>query len=304
MDGASMSPLLQMFPRIIGIDFSGAVDAGRKIWVTDAVLKGDALHVRTCRPGSMLRRGAGKRLLARDPAHIALRRFLDRVGDAVVGCDFPFSLGRAFIPYDDWETFAATFARDFPSAQDMHVYTSVLGTDLYARGERVTRQTDRDARTPFSPHNLRLFRQTYHGIRDILAPLALNGRARVLPMQPYESGMTTLIEICPASLLQSARLYRPYKGRGAQERKQRKAILAYFSDPARGLHLGRLTRTVRQRAIHDAEGDALDSLLAAYSAALALVTGELYHQPQGDEAIEGRVYGYDVRAGTAILTAA
>ena len=32
-------------PALLGLDFSGAVNAGRKIWLTDGQVAGDALHV-------------------------------------------------------------------------------------------------------------------------------------------------------------------------------------------------------------------------------------------------------------------
>ena len=35
--------------RILGLDFSGAVNAGRKIWLTGGQVAGDALHVTQCR---------------------------------------------------------------------------------------------------------------------------------------------------------------------------------------------------------------------------------------------------------------
>jgi hypothetical protein len=275
--------------RIMGIDFSGAIDAGRKIWIADGDLHGDQLTIRRCRSAAQLRASS----VFREPATAALLRTIRRAHGAVIGCDFPFGLARSLVRHTRWEDFAAHFARDFPTPQDLRSFADVMATDVYARGGRVSRATDRQAQTPFAPHNLRIFRQTYYGIRDLLAPLAAQGTA-VLPFTAYTPGETALMEICPASLLKSAGLYLPYKGRGEAERAQRAAIIAYFSDPARGLHLAPLSRTVRARVVGDREGDAIDSVLAAYSAALALTAGEVWHTPTADEAVEARVYGWRV----------
>ena len=41
--------------RILGLDFSGAVNAGRKIWLTSGQVAGDALHVTRFRNSGICR---------------------------------------------------------------------------------------------------------------------------------------------------------------------------------------------------------------------------------------------------------
>ncbi len=42
-------------PALLGLDFSGAVNAGRKIWLTGGQVAGDALHVTQLRDRGICR---------------------------------------------------------------------------------------------------------------------------------------------------------------------------------------------------------------------------------------------------------
>ena len=64
---------------------------------------------------------------------------------------------------------------------------------------------------------LRLYRQTYFGIRDVLYPLARDQQVCVLPMQSVLPDRAWILKICPASTLKRENLYlRRYK-RGTDE---------------------------------------------------------------------------------------
>ena len=76
-----------------------------------------------------------------------------------------------------------------------------------AGNNELKRKTDEETSTPFSPYNLRMFRQTYFGIKDILAPLVIDKIACVLPMQQPEQYKPWIIEICPASTLKNLNPY-------------------------------------------------------------------------------------------------
>ena len=43
--------------RIYGVDFSGAKDAGKKIWIAEGVVKGDSLLIEDCFRARDLRKG-------------------------------------------------------------------------------------------------------------------------------------------------------------------------------------------------------------------------------------------------------
>jgi hypothetical protein len=254
--------------RIYGVDFSGARDAGRKIWLCSAHIDGDHLRIDALHRAADLF-GA----VERDFIYPTLVDYIAAAGESVWGMDFPFSLAQTQMRHATWTALAAQFAHDYPTPDDLY-------HDGKGHGRRLT---DVHAKTPFDPANLRIYRQTYFGIRDLLAPLALSGRARVLPMQVYEPSQPNLIEVCPASTLKRLDLYRPYKGRGAAFRSTRAQLLSALRERAVVW-----AETAEAAALDNAEGDALDALIAAYAAWKAL---PLLNQPPSDsEALEGRVY--------------
>ena len=119
----------------------------------------------------------------------------------------------------------------------------------------------------FSPYNLRLYRQTFFGISLILNPLVIGDHARILPMQERVTGKPVALEICPASTLKAFGLYGPYKGRSKVHRMARQSILNRLPN-SRPFAIK--NEYVREKAIGDAGGDALDSIIAATAAFHAL----------------------------------
>lgn len=256
---------------VLGVDFSGARDAGRKIWIAAGYAAGRTVTIHRLTRAADLLGG----VTAREPALAALRVYLAaQPPGTIIGCDFPFSLARAAIPYPTWDAFAAHFAADYPTPDR-----------LFAAGRTLTavRVTDRVAKTPFAPHNLRLYRQTYYGIRDLLHPLAAADRARIVPMQPYDPAYPTLIEICPASTLKRLSLYTAYKGRARDYEQARRFLLADLAD-----HGLIVPDALAETAVANADGDALDALIAALAAGHALPALTEYNDAQ--TRLEGRVY--------------
>ena len=154
------------------------------------------------------------------------------------------------------------------------------------------RETDRNAKTPFSPLNLRLFRQTFHGLRDVILPLVENG-ALALPFDELPSDeMETeteklwLLEICPASLLKKQKLYLSYKGRSTLQRENREAILQQTKERTRL----KMSEEISQCIFEDTEGDALDAVLAAVCVFRALQNPANFRSQSERQKFEGRVY--------------
>lgn len=193
----------------------------------------------------------------------------------LVGMDFPFTLPLPFMREQDYVTFVTWFFGVYPTPE-------MLRDTVRDR----KRRTDIETRTPFAPTNLRLYRQTYYGIRDVLAPLVSKGIAVALPMQSAISGIPWLVEICPASSLKAARYYLPYKGTTNAHHNARLALLSWLETKQR-VHL---PPDIRQAAADNTGGDALDSLLAAAIAARLLFEGSLLTAPAGD--IHYRREGY------------
>lgn len=264
------------FGRIVGLDFSGARDAGRRIWVTIAEAEADHLRVKTCQPAMALPGAAADR----DKVLAALRAFLAEQ-NAAVGIDAPFTLPACMMGTGSYRDFLRQFASRFSAAEDFRA-------DCQARvgGKEIKRRCDRAAQTPFSPYNLRLYRQTFSVLRDVLAPLVLMHGARVVPISDVASARMVLLETCPASWLKRCALYAPYKGNSDDRYAQREAILAALSGDER-LMFDKAADC--ERILADAGGDALDSVIAA---AIVARAGR-GHGPPADwdgPTIEGWVY--------------
>ncbi len=280
-------------PRAIyGVDFSGAQDAGRKLWVAAGHADGDRLRIDSCLQATELTGGGTKR----EQAHAALLRFILSSSVSAFGLDFPFSLSYRVIAPSTWETFVLEFSNHYPTPDAFQTAMKFIGKEAVGLSAVTVghetilrRQTDIDAKTPFAPHNERLFRQTYYGIRDLLSPLVRYGRARILPMQEPVVGVPWLIEICPASTLKLGRLgplYQTYKASEAGARNHRASVLAALEDQGVRFNQPR----VRSKVLADDHGDALDSVLGAYATWRALQEPTSLIPRDAQERIEGRVY--------------
>jgi hypothetical protein len=265
-------PMSALGRRIFGLDFSGAVDAGRRAWLAEGSPSGDGLEILSCRPVSALPGGA----IDRATALAALRGFIAGSPDVIIGCDFPFSLPRAHIEAASWPEFIDGFRHADALAFYEHCRRA-------SGGKEPKRATDVESKTPWCAFNIRLYRQSYHGMAELLRPLVVEGKALVLPMQMPAAGLPWLIETCPASALRHFGWRGSYKGAGLAD--QRRRILG-------GLTEARLLRPLRpslqKRVIDDSGGDALDSMIAAMATSQALA--DIAAGRGVGDVLEGRVY--------------
>jgi len=267
--------------RFFGVDFSGATGAGNLIWLAEARPgPGGTVELLTCRPASALPGSAADR----SQCLASLVEFIAAEPDAAFGCDFPFSMPLPLGGGMPWIAYLEHFARRFADADSFRASCQSV-----VEGE-LRRATDREARVPFCAYNIRLYRQTYHGIAGLLAPLAIAGRAAVLPMQSAVPGRPLLLEICPASFLRRLGLYGrfgPYKGAAPSCHAARERLLDAVIDagllapPAAGL---------RRTLLDNRGGDALDSAFAAIACHRALQEPGFDRPRTPEEAFEGRVY--------------
>ncbi len=243
-----------MQDRVYGVDFSGAKQAGNKIWIAQAVPYRRGIVVEACAPAPEFL-GCSP---ARDEALAALRAFIGGSESAAFGCDFPFSLPRELIGAESWAEFVAEFPGRFATESEFRERCLATAVDLAGRKE-LRRRTDVEAKAPFSAYNLRIFRQTYYGITELLRPLVAGNLVNVPPLHYSDDDAPWIMEVCPASTLKASGLYGAYKdARGSVEAREN--ILLALKDS------GRVTFSdgdVRQRVIADAQGDALDSVIAA-----------------------------------------
>jgi len=275
-----MRPHVIARPRTVhGVDFSGAVDAGRRIWIASGVVEGSTLRVEACRRAEGLP-GSGR---DRDPCLAALQKFVVEQHASAVGLDFPFGLPRALVKARSWEEFVRSFPGRYASPDKFRAACRHASD-----GVELRRVTDRESRTPFSPYNLRLYRQTYFGILELLHPLVRDRRACVLPMQKPLPDRPWVLEVCPASVLKRAGLYVPYKGGGEARRAARTRILRRLEETT---PLSIPSSALRLEVANDSGGDALDSIVAAGATARALSNpASLTAQQDSIYALEGYVY--------------
>jgi hypothetical protein len=244
-----------------GVDFSGAVNAGKKIWIARGEIRGGVLHIESCQPAKEIS-GFG---IHRDDCMKGLCDFVAGQRESVIGLDFPFGLPQTVVQEKTWEEFLAAFPTRYPDAESFR-----NGCHLAAGGSELKRLTDKECQNPFSPYNLKLYRQTYYGIRDFLGPIVAKGLACVPPIQKLVPGKPWVLEICPAATLKREKLYITYKGKGEALREIRCAILEYIES----LGFVRVAAPgIWERIAGDRDGDGLDSIIAAMAAFRAVRDG-------------------------------
>jgi hypothetical protein len=262
--------------RILGIDFSGASDAGRKIWIAEGREPGDTFHLADLLPAAELPGGD----TAPAGAIAALARHIVAVPNTIAGCDFPFSIPRSLIAEPSWERFVTAFPTRFADPDTFRDWAF-----RKAGMRELRRRTDRDEKTPFNSYNLRIHRQTWWGIVALLAPFVVSGAAVIRPYQPMpRRPKPIVIEACPACAMKSIGFYPPYKGRETAHRAARAAVLRKLIGDG---YLARPSRAIVARILDNAGGDALDAVIAAIVTARA----DLRRKAEGDDAFEGMIYG-------------
>ncbi len=270
---------LEGIERVHGIDFSGDRSAGKRSWVASGDLGGTSLKVDACRDATELPGSAA----ARETFLEALNAWITEQPGAAIGLDFPFSLPEAVIEEDSWEAFVRGFAKRFPDEDEFR-----FTCQRVSPGRELKRATDEAHKAPLSPYNLRLYKQTYHGIANVLAPLIEADAVRVAPFQEPDPDKPLLVEVCPAASMIARGHKTSYKGTTQEHRAARTRILkALQSDGTLSIRAqGVLTSVLR-----DSGGDALDAVIAAYAATQAVSDHDrLYPDSFDGPAIEGNIY--------------
>lgn len=263
--------------QVYGIDFSGAAQAGKKIWMAHGVIEGEALSIEACYRGADLPGSS----VGRYRCLAALRDFISGAAASVFGLDFPFGLPAQLLKESRWEDWVLSFADRYTSPQAFRQECQAS-----AGGKELKRVTDKESRAPFSPYNIRLYRQTYFGIGDVLAPLVREGLACIVPMQPAVPRRPWVMEICPASTLKRAGLNGPYKGNRKEHYAARVRIL---DELERSVPLS-IPALLRLTILDDREGDALDSVVAAVAVWRTLSSESLTVGDNAAYTLEGYIY--------------
>lgn len=258
---------------ILGVDFSGAADAGRSVWVTEARDTPDGLAVEDCYCA------ADEWGRDRESAHAGLvARVRDGDDVAVAGFDFPFSLPQSLLDEHcggSWTGLVEWLTGDGPGDPD--AFTSACRSSARAHTGDGTASLRRETdmrRGALCPYDTRVKYQTFHGIRNVLAPLAGTDGVGVVPMGT--DARTRVVEVYPAATFGWLGLYREgYKG-DARDRR----VTNVDGIEACSVDLGGF------RGTYESDHDALDSLAAAVSAGRANANDQPRHGPRA----EGHIY--------------
>lgn len=254
-----------------GVDFSGADSGGsHKIRVATRVTRGTSPHSRASAPaGARARDGRARDGAPRPQAGETTVERMDRRGlleriraSAADGSlhfwriDAPVGLPMATLAshglQGDWRA-VAEWMESFGGARP---WRAALRS---ADRTEPRRAADSDARTPMAPMNLRVFKQTWTLVCEVLLPLAREGTVSIEPMVPVRGATVSVGEGCPASVLQRRGWpSRAYKGEGEPPQRVREEILRRL----RGAGV-RTSAAVQRQAAEDAEGDMVDALILA-----------------------------------------
>ncbi|MEL4305195.1 DUF429 domain-containing protein [Methanococcoides cohabitans] len=252
------SPPASPRPLVYGVDFSGSKTACKKIWVSRGTIHNRTLHIDSCCPISeLMPEDIGKE---RDNCLSFLRKLISTEAKAIFGLDLSMGLPEALNNDHNWENSILNFSKTYKSPEDFRTKCrNSMGN------KEVKRKTEIQKKAPFCTYNLRLYKQTYYGIRYIIEPLLKKGSARIIPIQEPHPEKALLAEVCPACTLKRKDIYIPYKGKNKRELENRRMILS-----AMKTWNIELEDHVVEAALKDTEADALDSILAAYAAYSAL----------------------------------
>jgi len=248
-----------------GVDFSGSATPGHDVWLADGELDGNALEVTACRPAA-----EAFDATAREPVLDALRTSLRNHG-GTTGLDVSFGLPAGVLPpcAESWVESVEWFADEFrdADADGMREALKQRARTSDAGGVELKRRTD-DAVRANSPYSFITHYQTLYGLRDVVAPLVADGAVSVPPMQP--AGGTNVVETYPAGTLRRlGTVDEGYKEDTDAAAAARAEILAALeAAPVVGVDVD---EGVRERALADDGGDALDSVVATVAAARAVL---------------------------------
>lgn len=264
-----------MGSRVLGVDFSGASDAGRAVWLTEARTTGEGLAVTDCY------RAAEVFGVDREAALSGLRERATE-GFDVVALDFPFSLPEALLAEHcggTWRGLVEWLAGDGPEDPDR--FASVCrSTAREHTGDgtaALRRETDL-RRAALCPYGERVKHQTFHGVRDVLGSFVDDPSMAVTPMEEPAGADTRVVEVYPAATFGWLGLYREgYKGGGDGRSRRARNVDGI---EACSVDVGEF------RGTYESEHDALDSLAAALSGGRALATDPPLLGPRA----EGHIY--------------
>lgn len=281
---------------MIGVDYSGAAQSGRNAWLAE--LRCDQGVTATAPPPRFRLAALSPlaKLAASDERDDVNRYLANRIAsepETFWGFDFPFGLPIE-LDLGDWRAQLGLVSGYRGNAQEFGRML-VQTTEQRLGSKHVRRSTDKETQTPFDCYHYRIIYQTFHGMRDVLAPIADHATVCVLPFQSEKLNTaktnTVVVEACPSSTLKRLNLpYKNYKQSGNKppEEKHTKTRRQILKELTRHVDISPHRRRV---IMSNPGGDALDAVLAAVGSWQGLVsTDHRIVAAHPRYPLEGRVY--------------
>ena len=258
------------FESACGVDFSGAKQAGRCIWIARLALPKTL-------PPRLVSLDRLDRLCGTAERGVCLPELVKLVNAseaALWGFDCPFGLPVELFPEDaswaDHFAFLAGYGDEdaYECGMECIRRTKALTAALHRTALHCRRLSDVEAKAPFDAFHYRMIYQTFFGMRDVVRPLAETPRTAVLPFQyrKVPQAKRVVVECCPSSVLKKDGLphqnYKHPKGGPLPRRciTTRHAILDGLCNRVR------ISDHFRRIIMRNPGGDALDAVIAAVGA--------------------------------------
>jgi hypothetical protein len=267
-------------PLGIGIDFSGGKQGAEKTWLAEVG--------RCPETDQLVLNRLGNRW-----SHASLRQEIREQRNLPILLDFPLGLAAftcqqlQIAGSDCWQIWERV-----ANCRDPDDFRAICRGPHSGPGSegRHKRQIDYLTKTPFAPINLRMYRQTYQGMTQVLLPLGRLPGADQVTVLPWDLKRDLnpngwLAEGCPASFLKKIGwLAQKYK---MPETTNRALLLSQLA----GEFTLKVSPRQRKLILEDAAGDALDALILAINACHVSTSERqaswLFHQ---QHPCEGYVY--------------
>lgn len=256
------------FKHIYGVDFSGAKNAGDAIWIAQAEPFSRDRSRRALKLVELQSLSSIAGTSEREASLQHLVKLIASSKDALWALDFPFGLPIEL--FDDgvsWRRQLDVLRGWNSGAYDFGIWC-VERTRTVLERMHVRRRTDTEAKTPFDCYHYRIVYQMFHGMRDVLLPLAQHRGTVILPFdyRKLDRAQRVLVEACPSSTLK--RLSAPHQnykqpagGALTSIRRRTRHKILELIEP----HI-EISEQHRRVIMRNGGGDALDAVIAAVGA--------------------------------------
>lgn len=226
--------------KILGVDFSGSKHPAKKIAIAELETK-DLLRLKNIYLLSELKSLENPFALL-----VSIIAKFD-----ITGLDAPLGLPYNSIDVASYEEFLNQFTNKFKTADQLYEHGKNFKKEPKREAERV-------AEVPFSAYNLRLYRQTWSAISQVVTPLVYEHSFSIAGAIDHKNKI--LLEACPASYWKKiAQLSGPYKGKSTALHKERENKLNYLIRQEQLFVL----KNQKEKIIQNTEGDLLDAVTCA-----------------------------------------